>query len=157
MSEVAESPCAAPDPAVPELAIRLLVPSYRVSYVITSYSIHYTKLYDGETVHFEYRTNTRFAGTATINVALSDNTNIVAGAPMLEVQQGAQWIYTYDWDTTSEAADTYQVQLWDGGDADPTATVSVILDNPATQINLYADAGYTTPTDIFADGATVFV
>jgi hypothetical protein len=111
----------------------------------------------GETVHFEFRTANRFAGTPTINVARSDNTNIVSGATMLEVQQGAQWIYLYDWNTTAQAADTYQVQLWDGGDANPTATTSVVLANPTAQINLFADAGYTTPTDIFANGATVYV
>jgi hypothetical protein len=113
----------------------------------------------GETVHVEFRTNTRFQsqGSGALSVATSAGGSILNSANMLEVQQGAQWIYTYDWDTTGQSADTFRVEVWDSGDTLPIAEMIVVLNNPSAQINLFADAGYTTPTDIFADGATVYV
>lgn len=110
----------------------------------------------GETVHVEFRTDTRFAGSGIVSIATADLVSVVNAVPMLETQQGTQWVYTYDWDTSAAGADTYMVQITDGGDADPTPTTSVVLANPGTQLNLFADAGYTTPTDVFADGATIY-
>lgn len=117
-------------------------------------AMHYNS---GETVHFEFRTANRFSGTPTLTVAQSDSTNVLSAVTMLEVLDGAQWVYTYDWDTTAQAADTYLIQLWDGGDANPIVSSSLTLDKPLAKITLFADPGYTTPTDIFANGDTVYV
>ena len=113
----------------------------------------------GETVHVEFRTATRFnsQGTGALSVGDSAGGSVLTAINMFEVQQGAQWIYTYDWDTTGQPADTYRVEVWDSGDTIPIAEMSIILNNPSAQINLFADAGYTTPTDIFADGSTIYV
>jgi hypothetical protein len=119
-------------------------------------AVHYNS---GETVHFEFRSNTRFAslGSAALSVGDSAGGSVLNAVTLLEVQQGGQWVYTYDWDTTGQPADTYRVEIWDSNDAVPLAESMIVIGNPAVRINLFADAGYTTATDIFAQGATVYV
>ncbi|NJC88029.1 MAG: hypothetical protein FIB02_05770 [Desulfuromonas sp.] len=110
----------------------------------------------GEKVHVEFRTSTRFNGGGLLTIATANLTAVVNGVAMLEIQQGTQWVYTYDWDTTGQSADTYMVQITDGGDGNPSPTASLVLANAAIQMNFFADAAYTTPTDVFANGATVY-
>jgi hypothetical protein len=113
----------------------------------------------GEMVHIEFRTNTRMAssGATALTISQSDNTLALNGATMLELQQGAQWIYVYDWDSTASPADTYRVEVYDLGDTTPLIESIMVLGNPTVQINTFVDAGYTSPSDTFADGASVYV
>ncbi|TLM65616.1 MAG: hypothetical protein FDZ69_09265 [Deltaproteobacteria bacterium] len=112
----------------------------------------------GETVHFEYRSSTRFVsqGAGALSLYSSTGAIIQANLNMLETQVGATWVYTYDWSTAAQPADAYRVKIWDSSDTIPAANGMIVLGNSTKKLNLYADAGYTTPTDIFAQGATVY-
>lgn len=111
----------------------------------------------GETVHFEYRSSTRFVsqGAGALSLYSSTGAIIQANLNMLETQVGGTWVYTYDWSTAAQPADAYRVKIWDSSDTIPAANGMIVLGNSTRQLNLFADAGYTTPTDIFAQGATV--
>ena len=111
----------------------------------------------GDLVHIEFRTNTRFSNQGVNAVSILTSTGAVelAATTMTEVQSGAQWIYTYDWDSTAKAADSYQVQVNSGGTT--VALTTVVLANAAAQVHLFADAAYTTPASVFADSDTVYV
>jgi hypothetical protein len=117
-----------------------------------------TKSYNvGDQIHFEYRTTTRFTNTGTNALFIKDSSKgTVLTASMVEVQQGATWIYTYDWDSTGQPLDTYSVEISDS-DLNPTAMSVIVLGNATPRINFFADAGYTTPSNVFADSDTVYV
>lgn len=118
-------------------------------------TMHYTV---GELVHFEFRSSTRFnsTGTGALNIFGSNMVSVLSSATMTETQQGATWIYTYDWDTTGQPQDTFSVLVSDS-DTNPTATSHVVLGNAISKISFFADAGYTSPSSVFADNDTVYV
>ncbi len=112
----------------------------------------------GEIVHFEYRSTTRFTsqGSSALSLYDSSSASILVDANMVETQVGAAWVYTYDWDTSGQSADTYRVKIHDSFDANPSNNTKIVLGNALAQLHLFTDAGYTTPTDIFSQGATVY-
>jgi hypothetical protein len=112
----------------------------------------------GELVHFEYRSSTRFNsnGTGALTVLDSSQASILSAVNMTETQQGATWIYTYDWDTTGQPQDTYTILISDS-DVNPSAMSHVVLGNAVAKISFFADAGYTSPSSVFADSDTVYV
>jgi hypothetical protein len=112
----------------------------------------------GEKIHFEFRTDTQFNnnGTGALTVTASNNTVIINGDDMFEVEDASKWIYTYDWDTTGQSAGYYQVEIYDD-DNNPVVRAYIILDNPPNQINFFSDDKYTVPSDIFALSDIVYV
>ena len=114
----------------------------------------------GETVHFEFQQSGFFngGGIGALTITGPDGTPVAGfnGADMYEIEDGGSWLLAQDWDTTGEAAGTYTVEILDT-DNIPVARTFVTLDNPVAKLTFYVDSGYTTPTDIFADGSIVYV
>ena len=113
----------------------------------------------GEKVHIEYQSTAQLGNNGSNALTINDSLGVTpVGSPftLVEIQEGAGWVYFYNWDTSinGEPAEYYNLDITDG-----TVSVSggIVLVNSANQMAFYSDAGYTTPTDIFDDLTTVYV
>jgi len=114
----------------------------------------------GTRIRFEFRTQTRFSDATQafkLKTCLT-KTDVYKDVAMNETQQGSDWVYTFDWDSSGASETCYNTEIKDKGDNIPKAAAHVTLGgSPGGDIQFFSDSGLSTPADSFKDGDTVYV
>jgi hypothetical protein len=117
----------------------------------------------GSVLHLEFRTTTQFNDETQIwKIKSGDNANTwVNNAPGNKTVQGGTYIYSYDFDTSTDCGgpctdDFLQIEVTDKGDNIPKIKTGFELGNPGAGIWFYNDAARTEQSDTFYDGQTVY-